>query len=163
MAAPTIRGQPASTRATPAGQQAQAHRQAYHRRKARAKARSESLLKKEAAHVEALPVLRPRACGIDVGSRSHWACVGFATEADSCLTGEFPAHTDGLKAIVAFLREHQVNTVAMESTGIYWVPLYEMLQAEGLEVLLVDPSYSHQLRGRPKTDRRDCRWLPSAR
>src|SRR5262249_30991007 len=59
----------------------------------------------------------------------------------------------------AFLREHQVNTIAMESTGIYWVPLYEMLQAEGFEVLLVDPSYSRQLRGRPKTDRRDCQWI----
>ena len=54
------------------------------------------------------------------------------------------------------LREHQVNTIALESTGIYWIPLYELLQAEGFEVLLVDPSYSHQLRGRPKTDRRDC-------
>jgi transposase len=159
MAAPTIRGQPASSRPTPGGPQAQAHRQAHRRRKARAKARSDDLRQKEAAHVEALPVLRPHACGIDVGSRSHWVCVGFATEADSCLTREFPAHTDGLKAIAAFLREHQVNTVAMESTGIYWVPLYELLQAEGFEVLLVDPSYTRQLRGRPKTDRRDCQWI----
>src|SRR6195256_2307879 len=62
-------------------------------------------------------------------------------------------------SIAAFLREHQVSTVAMESTGIYWIPLYELLQAEGFEVLLVDPSYSHQLRGRPKTDRRDCQWI----
>src|SRR5215211_1979924 len=88
MTAPTIRGQPTSTRATPGGAQAQAHRQAYQRRKARARARSEDLLKKEAARVEALPVLRPHACGIDIGSRSHWACVGFTTEADPCLTRE---------------------------------------------------------------------------
>jgi transposase len=108
--------------------------------------------------VEALPVQHPHAAGIDVGSRSHWVCVGFTTEADACLIQEFPAHTAGLKAIAAFLREHQVNTVALESTGIYWIPLYELLQAEGFEVLLVDPSYSHQLRGRPKTDRRDCQW-----
>src|SRR5437763_577614 len=81
--------------------------------------------------MEALPVLRPHAAGIDIGSRSHWVCVGFTTEADSGLIKEFPAHTDGLKAIVAFLREHQVNTVAMESTGIYWIPLYELLAAEG--------------------------------
>src|SRR5262249_2948751 len=83
----------------------------------------------------------------------------FSTEGDSRLIQEFPAHTAGLKAIVAFLREQQVNTVAMESTGIYWIPLYELLSAEGFEVLLVDPSYSHQLRGRPKTDRRDCQWI----
>jgi transposase len=159
MTAPTIRGQPASSRATPGGPQAQAQRQAFRRRKATAKAKGEARRQNEAAQVEALPVLRPHACGIDIGSRSHWVCAGFTTEADSGLTREFPAHTDGLKAIVAFLREHQVNTIAMESTGIYWVPLYEMLQAEGFEVLLVDPSYSHQLRGRPKTDRRDCQWI----
>ncbi|HEY6546825.1 MAG TPA: IS110 family transposase [Vicinamibacteria bacterium] len=101
----------------------------------------------------------PHAAGIDIGSRSHWVCVGFTTEAASCLIQEFPAHTDGLKAIAAFLREHQVDTVALESTGIYWIPLYELLAAAGFEVLLVDPSYTHQLRGRPKTDRRDCQWI----
>ena len=161
MAAPTIRGQPASAPSTPGGPrgQAQAHRQAYQRRKTRARAKGEALRHKEAAQVEALPVLRPHAAGVDIGSRSHWVCVGFATEADSGLTREFPAHTLGLRAIVAFLREHQVNSVALESTGIYWVALYELLQAEGFEVLLVDPSYTHQLRGRPKTDRRDCQWI----
>jgi transposase len=159
MTAPTIRGQPASSRATPGGAQAQAQRQAFRRRKATAKAKGEARRQNEAARVEALPVLRPHAAGIDIGSRSHWVCAGFTTEADSGLTRELPAHTDGLKAIVAFLREHRVDTIAMESTGIYWVPLYEMLQAEGFEVLLVDPSYTHQLRGRPKTDRRDCQWI----
>src|SRR6516164_1182756 len=139
--------------------QARAHRQAYNRRKTRTKTKSEALHQKEAAHVEALPVLHPHAAGIDIGSRSHWVCVGFTSEADSGLIREFPAHTDGLKAIVSFLREHGVNTIALESTGIYWIPLYELLQAEGFEVLLVDPSYSHQLRGRPKTDRRDCQWI----
>ena len=160
MTAPTTRRQPASS-SPPSGQQAQAqaHRQAYHRRKTRAKAKSEALRQKEAAQVEALPVQHPHAAGIDIGSRSHWVCVGFTTEAASCLIREFPAHTAGLKAIAAFLREHQVNTIALESTGIYWIPLYELLQAEGFEVLLVDPSYSHQLRGRPKTDRRDCQWI----
>jgi len=160
MTAPTTTRQPASS-TRPSGQQAQAQaqRKAYTRRKTRAKAKSEALRQKEAAQVQALPVLRPHAAGIDIGSRSHWVCVGFSTEADSCLTQEFPAHTAGLEAIAAFLREHQVNTVALESTGIYWIPLYELLQAEGFEVLLVDPSYSHQLRGRPKTDRRDCQWI----
>jgi transposase len=160
MTTPSIPGQPASASSASGPQaQAQTHRQAYHRRKTRAKAKSEALRHKEAAHVEALPVLHPHAAGIDIGSRSHWVCVGFTSEAPSCLIREFPAHTDGLKAIAAFLREHQVTTVAMESTGIYWVPLYELLQAEGFEVLLVDPSYSHQLKGRPKTDRRDCQWI----
>jgi transposase len=160
MTAPTTRRKPASS--SPAGAQqaqAQAHRQAYRRRKTRAKAKSEALRHREAAQMEALPVQHPHAAGIDVGSRSHWVCVGFTPEADSCLTREFPAHTAGLKAIAAFLHEHQVSTVAMESTGIYWIALYELLESEGFEVLLVDPSYTHQLRGRPKTDRRDCQWI----
>jgi hypothetical protein len=105
-------------------------------------------------------VQHPHAAGIDIGFRSHWVvCVGFATEAGSCLMQEFPAHTAGLNAIAAFLREHQVNTIALESTGVYWIPLYELLAAEGFEVLLVDSSYPRQLRGRPKTDRRDCQWI----
>jgi transposase len=160
MTTPSIPGQTASASSASGPQaQAQAHRQAYRRGQTGAKAKSEALRHKEAAHVEALPVLHPHAAGIDIGSRSHWVCVGFTSQAPSCLIREFPAHTAGLKAIAAFLREHQVTTVAMESTGIYWVPLYELLQAEGFEVLLVDPSYSHQLKGRPKTDRRDCQWI----
>src|SRR5215469_7601713 len=143
MTTATARGKPASS-PPPSAQriQAQAQRQAYHRRKTRAKGKSEALRHKEAAQVQALPVLRSHAAGIDIGSWSHWVCVGFTAEADSGLIQEFPAHTDGLKAIVAFLREHQVKTIALESTGIYLIPLYELLQAEGVEVLLVDPSYS---------------------
>src|SRR5262249_25296423 len=160
MAKPATRHQPAAS-SPPSGQpaQAQARRRAYSRRKARAKVKSEALRQREAAQVEALPVQHSHAAGIDIGSRSHWVCVGFTTEAASCLIREFPAHTAGLKAIAAFLREHQVTSIALDSTGISWVPLYELLQAEGFEVLLVDPSYSHQLRGRPKTDRRDCQWI----
>src|SRR6202044_2012254 len=108
MTARTTQSKPASS-PPPSGKpaQAQAQRKAYHRRKTRAKAKSEALRLKEAAQVEALPMQHPHAAGIDIGSRSHWVCVGFTTEAASCLTQEFPAHTAGLKAIVAFLREHQ--------------------------------------------------------
>jgi hypothetical protein len=134
MTAPTTKHRPASS-SPPSGKQTQARtqRRAYNRRKTRAKARSEALRLKEAAQVEALPVQHPRAADIDVGSRSHWVCVGFTTEANSGLIEEFPAHTAGLKAIAAFLREHQVNTIAMESTGIYWIPLYELLRPKGLK------------------------------
>jgi transposase len=160
MPTPTARHPPAAS-SPPSGQPApaQTQRQAYRRRKARAKAQREARRQEEAAHVEALPVHHPHAAGIDIGSRSHWVCVGFTAEATSCLIREFPAHTAGLQAIAAFLREHQVTTVALESTGVYWIPLFELLQTEGFEVFLVDPSYSHQLRGRPKTDRRDCQWI----
>src|SRR5262245_7954692 len=106
--------------------------------------------------VGGLPVTNAHAAGVDVGSWSHWVCVG-ADEADDLR--EFPAHTDGLQALLAYLHKHQVTTVALESTGIYWIPLYELLEAHGFEVLLVDPSYTKQVRGRPKTDRRDCQWI----
>jgi len=49
--------------------------------------------------------------------------------------------------------------VAMESTGVYWIPLYELLESNGFEVVLVDPSYTKQVKGRPKTDRLDCQWI----
>src|SRR5262245_46020071 len=132
MAKPATRPQPAASpppRAQPA--QPQAHRRPSTRRKTRAKVKSEALRQKEAARVEALPVQHPHAAGIDIGSRSHWVCVRFTTDAASCLIREFPAHTAGLKAIAAFLREHQVTTIALESTGVYWIPLFELLQAEG--------------------------------
>ena len=121
MTAPATRRQPPSSPAS--APQARDHRQAYHRRKTRARVKSEARRQQEAAQVEALPVQHPHAAGIDIGSRSHWVCVGFTTEANSGLIREFPAHTAGLKAIAAFLHEQQVNTVALESTGISWIAL----------------------------------------
>jgi transposase len=102
-----------------------------------------------------LPVRHRHAAGIDVGSFSHWVCV----DADREVLQEFPAHTDGLRQIVAYLHAHQISTVALESSGIYWIALYELLQAEGFEVLLVDPSFTKQIKGRPKTDKQDCQWI----
>jgi transposase len=72
---------------------------------------------------------------------------------------EFPAHTAGLHQILDYLRQPHVTTIALESTGVYWIPLYELLEANGFEVFLVDPSYTRQVRGRPKTDRLDCPWI----
>src|SRR5262245_41218499 len=95
MTVPTTRRKPASSSAAD-GQQAQAHR------KPRAKLKSEARQQSAAARVEALPVQHPHAAGIDIGSRSHWVCVGFTADADPGLTREFPAHTAGLKAIAAF-------------------------------------------------------------
>jgi transposase len=131
-------------------------RKGFRRRKAKAHAKAQAQQEAETRRVEGLPVTHTHAAGVDIGSWSHWVCVG----ADETVhVREFPAHTEGLHALVAFLHENQVTTVAMESTGIYWVPLYELLEAQGFEVLLVDPSYTKQVRGRPKTDRRDCQWI----
>ncbi len=131
-------------------------RKGFRCRKAKTHAKAQAQQEAEARRVEGLPVTNSHAAGVDIGSWSHWVCVGAD---DAAHVREFPAHTEGLHALVTFLHEHQVTTVAMESTGIYWVPLYELLEAQGFEVLLVDPSYTKQVRGRPKTDRRDCQWI----
>jgi transposase len=147
-----------ATHTATATKQAQ-QRHAYQRRKARARTKSARLQAVEARRVEGLPVTQLHAAGIDVGSRSHWVCVGCCPDAGADVIREFPAHTDGLHEVLRYLRDHQVTTVALESTGIYWIPLYELLEANGLEVLLVDPSYTKQVKGRPKTDRLDCQWI----
>jgi transposase len=143
--------------ATTAKQAPQRH--AYQQRKARAQAKRAAKQEAEARRVEGLPVTQPHAAGIDIGSRSHWVCIGCCTDDQADVIHEFPAHTDGLHQILDYLRQRHVTTVALESTGVYWIPLYELLEANGLEVLLVDPSYTKQVRGRPKTDRRDCQWI----
>lgn len=132
---------------------------AYRQRKARAAARAEACRASEARKVQAMPVVNRQAASVDIGGSSHWVCVGFTAEDDPDLVKEFPAHTQGLRDLVAFLHLHDVTTVALEASGIYWIALYELLEKEGFEVLLVDPSYTRQLRGRPKTDKRDAQWI----
>jgi hypothetical protein len=58
-----------------------------------------------------------------------------------------------------WLQQCGVKTIAMESTGIYWIPLFELLEARGFEVFLVDPRQSRHAPGRPKSDVLDCQWL----
>ena len=59
-------------------------------------------------------------------------------------------------------RKRGVESVALESTGVYWIPVHEVLEARGLEVLLVDTRALARVPGRPKTDRRDCQWISEA-
>src|SRR5262249_52906561 len=131
-------------------------RKGFRRRKAKAHAKAQAQQEVEARRLEGLPVTNTHAAGIDIGSWAHWGGVGAD---DTAHLREVPEPPEGLHPRVGFLHEQQVTTVAMESTGIYWVPLHELLEAQGFEVLLVDPSYTKQVRGRPKTDRRDCQWI----
>src|SRR5215510_7193333 len=98
-----------------------------------------------------LQTLNPHAAGIDIGATELWVCVPPASTAtpSPSPTGASPslplnvrrfgAFTADLHAIAAWLQQCQVTTVAMESTGVYWIPLYDLLEAEGFAVLLVDP------------------------
>jgi transposase len=148
----------------------QQHQQRRHaKQKQRAAARAEEVRQVQAqaeavaqaeaqTQMAAMPVVNRHAAGADIGSRSHWICIDADGEEAQCVR-EFPTHTEGLQAILAWLRENHVTTVAMESTGVYWIALYELLENAGLEVFLVDPRYTKQVKGRPKTDRLDCKWI----
>jgi transposase len=81
-------------------------------------------------------ITHPNAAGIDVGSSSHYVSV--PPERDEQAVREFGCHTSDLKALAAWLVACGVDTVALESTGVYWVALYEVLESHGLEVWLVN-------------------------
>lgn len=96
------------------------------------------------------------AAGIDIGSRSHFVAV--PGELDEEPVREFAGFTGDLHQLADWLVEIGIQTVAMESTGVYWIPVYEILEARGLEVLLVDARHVKNVPGR-KTDVLDCQWL----
>ena len=104
----------------------------------------------------ALQAVNLHAAGIDVGSEEHWVAV--PADADPHPVRPFPAHTAGLIALAAWLAACGVTTVALESTGVYWIPLFELLESRGFEVILVDPGTMPR-NGRPKTDVHDCQWI----
>lgn len=103
-----------------------------------------------------LSVIHEFAAGIDIGSRFHVVAVppGIASEA----VQTFGSYTNELHRMADWLTEIGVTTVAMESTGVYWVPVYEILEERGLEVVLVNPRESRNVPGR-KTDVNDAQWL----
>ena len=111
-----------------------------------------------AAELAALPVQNPHAAGIDVGDQSHWVCVA-CTPDGSDTVREFPAHTAGLRQLVAWLRHCGVTSVALEATGVYSHVLYLTLLEAGLPVVTTSPKFTRQIQGRPKTDKRDCQWI----
>jgi transposase len=102
----------------------------------------------------------PCAAGIDVGASSHWVAVPrhLAEQAGCELVREVGAMTDDLNALADWLLACGVDTVALESTGVYWIPVYEVLEQHGLTVWLVDARQLKYVPGR-KSDVQDCQWL----
>ncbi len=99
----------------------------------------------------------PNAAGIDVGASSHWAAIP-AHSSDGPAVREFGAMTDDLNALARWLIDCSVDVVALESTGVYWIPVYEVLEQHGLQVHLVDARQVKYVPGR-KSDVQDCQWL----
>ena len=101
-------------------------------------------------------IVFPNAAGIDVGASSHWVAVPRHATADP--VREFGAMTGDLNAMADWLLACGVDTVALESTGVYWIPVYEVLAQRGLKVWLVDARQMKYVPGR-KSDVQDCQWL----
>jgi transposase len=104
----------------------------------------------------ALPVIQPLVAGIDVGSTQHWVCGPPQDENPNVRV--FGTTTVELNALADWLADQRVKSVAMESTYIYWIPIYELLESRGVEVVLVNARTLHNVPGR-KTDFSDCQWI----
>jgi len=107
--------------------------------------------------VQSLPVIRAKVAGIDIGSLEHWVC-GPALADGGVNVRVFSTTTSSLNQLADWLIEQGVESVAMESTYVYWIPVYELLESRGLEVVLVNARQLRNVPGR-KTDMQDCQWL----
>lgn len=103
-----------------------------------------------------LPKLNLNTAGIDVGSQSHYVAVPQGRD-EQCVR-EFRCYTSDLYAMASWLKDCGVETVAMESTGVYWIPVFQVLESLEFEVVLVNPKYVKNVAGR-KTDVSDCQWI----
>ena len=103
-----------------------------------------------------LEIVHPRCAGIDIGSREHWVAVDPERCEDSVRC--FTTFTDDLHQLADWLKSLEVEVVAMEATGVYWIPLYELLDARGFDVQLVNSRATRQVSGR-KSDVLDCQWI----
>ena len=110
------------------------------------------------AQMTTLPVHNTHAAGIDVGDSTHWVCVE-STPDNRDTVREFPAHTPGLRQLVEWLRQCGVTTVALEASGVYGHVLFLTLMEAGFHVVMTAPQFARQIKGRPKTDKRDCQWI----
>jgi transposase len=103
-----------------------------------------------------LPILHPNTAGIDIGSKSHFVAV--PSDRDSNSVREFSTFTADLHKMVNWLRECKIKTIVMESTGVYWIPAFELLESNGFDVKLVNARHVKNV-GAHKTDVLDCQWL----
>ena len=103
-----------------------------------------------------LPVMRTDAAGVDIGATEIFVAVPSDRAPENVRS--FPTFTQDLYALADWLTSCRIRTVAMESTGVYWVPLFQILEARGFEVCLVNARHVKNVPGR-RTDVSDCQWL----
>lgn len=103
-----------------------------------------------------LRAVNANAAGIDLGAREHWVALP-PGRADNAVR-RFGCFTEDISEMATWLKDNGIDTVAMESTGVYWVPVYQVLEREGFDVHLVNAKHFKSVPGR-KTDIADCQWL----
>ena len=113
-------------------------------------------MKKSDSRTKGLPIINTRAAGIDIGSRFHVVAVPADLAQDPTQT--FNAFTADLERMANWLVSLGISTVAMESTGVYWIPVYEILETHGLHVVLANARDARAVPGR-KTDVNDAQWI----
>jgi len=111
---------------------------------------------KSKKQAQQLPVLHPDAAGVDIGASEIFVAV--SQDRDPKPVRSFSTFTRDLNALADWLQRCGIRTVAMESTSVYWIPLYQVLEERGLEVCLVNAQYVRNVPGR-KTDVSDCQWI----
>jgi len=111
--------------------------------------------KSEAPVWEGLKIIHPNAAGLDIGSEEIWVAV--SPESTSEPVRKFGTFTPDLIDLADWLKACGVDTVAMESTGVYWIPVYEILEGRGVQVYVVNARHLKNVPGR-KSDIQDCQW-----
>jgi transposase len=105
---------------------------------------------------EAIPVVNPNTAGMDIGASEIYVAVPI--DRDNQPVQRFGTFTGELGRLAEWLKQCRIQTVAMEATGVYWIPVYQILESCGFEVCLVNARYFQNVPGR-KTDVSDCQWL----
>jgi transposase len=123
------------------------------------KRRNHETVENRRGQLQGLPVIRRRIAGIDLGSEHHWVCAP-TPDGNGREIADFGATTPELIRMAQWLTERQVESVALESTAVYWIAPHEILEAQGFEVFLVDTRQLARVPGRDKkTDPTDCEWI----
>ena len=111
----------------------------------------------KSVNLQVLPVIHPNAAGIDVGAKEH--VVAVPCDRDPQPVRTFKAFTPELHELAAWLKRCGIETVALESTGVYWISLYEVLEQYGFEIRVVNARHVKHVPGRTKSDVLDCQWI----
>jgi transposase len=103
-----------------------------------------------------LSQLNPKCAGIDIGAAELFVCI--AKNSSEQEVRSFSTFTADIQHMIKWLKKNNVESIAMESTGVYWIPPYEFLEEAGFQVLLVNARFFKAVPGR-KTDVQDCQWI----